>query len=108
LPEALVTSAISGVYTDKDSTAIKGYLDLAVRELELYAKQPFIGGRKPQFVYFGGGTPSYLSESQLEDLTNRMKAILPWDAAEEVTFECEPGTLSDHKLKTIREWVSLG
>jgi len=91
------------VYTDKDSSAIKAYLDLAVRELELYGKHPFIGGRKPQFVYFGGGTPSYLSESQLEDLTKRMKAILPWDAAEEVTFECEPGTLSDHKLKTIRE-----
>ena len=32
-----------------------------------------------------------------------MKAILPWDAAEEVTFECEPGTLTDHKLKAIRE-----
>src|ERR1700746_3466392 len=32
-----------------------------------------------------------------------MKALLPWDEAEEVTFECEPGTLSDHKLKTIRE-----
>jgi oxygen-independent coproporphyrinogen-3 oxidase len=76
---------------------------LAVRELELYAAQPFVGGRKPQFVYFGGGTPSYLSESQLQNLTGRMKAILPWDEAEEVTFECEPGTLSDHKLKTIRE-----
>lgn len=91
------------VYTDKDSSAIKAYLDLAVRELELYGQKPFIGGRKPQFIYFGGGTPSYLSESQLLDLTNRMKGILPWDAAEEVTFECEPGTLSDHKLKTIRE-----
>jgi oxygen-independent coproporphyrinogen-3 oxidase len=91
------------VYTDKDSSAIKAYLDLAIRELELYGSQPFIGGRKPQFIYFGGGTPSYLSESQLQDLTNRMKAVLPWDAAEEVTFECEPGTLSDHKLKTIRE-----
>jgi oxygen-independent coproporphyrinogen III oxidase len=91
------------VYTDKDSSAIKAYLDLAVRELELYARRPFIGGRKPQFIYFGGGTPSYLSEGQLLDLTNRMKAILPWDAAEEITFECEPGTLSDHKLKTIRE-----
>jgi oxygen-independent coproporphyrinogen-3 oxidase len=91
------------VYTDKDSSAIKAYLDLAVRELELYGQKPFIGGRKPQFIYFGGGTPSYLSEGQLLDLTNRMKAILPWDAAEEVTFECEPGTLSDHKLKTIRE-----
>ena len=91
------------VYTDKDSSAIKAYLDLAVRELELYGQKPFIGGRKPQFIYFGGGTPSYLSEAQLLDLTNRMKSILPWDAAEEVTFECEPGTLSDHKLKTIRE-----
>jgi coproporphyrinogen III oxidase-like Fe-S oxidoreductase len=91
------------VYTDKDSTAIKAYLDLAIRELELYAAHPFIGGRTPQFVYFGGGTPSYLSESQLQALTDRMKAILPWDQAEEVTFECEPGTLSDHKLKVIRE-----
>ncbi|HLH57322.1 MAG TPA: coproporphyrinogen-III oxidase family protein [Verrucomicrobiae bacterium] len=91
------------VYTDKDSSAIKAYLDLAVRELELYAQRPFIGGRKPQFVYFGGGTPSYLSETQLRDLADRMKAILPWDTADEVTFECEPGTLTDHKLKTIRD-----
>ena len=91
------------VYTDKDSTAIKRYLDLAIRELELYEAKPFIGGRKPQFVYFGGGTPSYLSESQLQNLMARMQAILPWDEAREITFECEPGTLSDHKLKVLRE-----
>ena len=91
------------VYTDKDATAIKAYLDLAIRELQLYTAQPFIGGRKPQFIYFGGGTPSFLSESQLQHLTGEMKALLPWDTAEEVTFECEPGTLSDHKLKSIRE-----
>lgn len=91
------------VYTDKDATAIKAYLDLAIRELQLYTTQRFIGGRKPQFIYFGGGTPSFLSESQLQHLTGEMKALLPWDEAEEVTFECEPGTLSDHKLKTIRE-----
>jgi len=91
------------VYTDKDATAIKAYLDLAIRELKLYGAQPFIGGRRPQFVYFGGGTPSYLSESQLEHLAKEMKAVLPWDQAEEVTFECEPGTLTDHKLKTIRD-----
>lgn len=91
------------VYTDKDATAIKAYLDLAIRELQLYGSRPFIGGRKPQFIYFGGGTPSYLSEAQLLHLTEQMKAVLPWDQAEEVTFECEPGTLTDHKLKTIRE-----
>jgi len=91
------------VYTDKDSAAIKAYLDLALAELKLYASRPFINERKPQFVYFGGGTPSYLSESQLKFLTDEMKSILPWTEAQEVTFECEPGTLSDHKLKTIRE-----
>ena len=41
-----------------------------------------------------------------------MKALLPWDEVEEVTFECEPGTLTDHKLKAIREMgvtrLSLG
>ncbi len=91
------------VYTDKDAMAIKAYLDLAIRELELYGRRAFIGGRKPQFIYFGGGTPSFLSESQLQYLAEGMQKVLPWDAAEEVTFECEPGTLSDHKLKRIRE-----
>jgi putative oxygen-independent coproporphyrinogen III oxidase len=100
------------VYTDKDSGAIKAYLDAVLQELSLYAGKPFVGGRKPNFVYFGGGTPSYLSENQLRHLTSEMKRLLPWDEAEEVTFECEPGTLSDHKLKAIREMgvtrLSLG
>jgi oxygen-independent coproporphyrinogen-3 oxidase len=91
------------VYTDKDSAAIRGYLDAMLRELSFYAGQPFVAGRKPSFVYFGGGTPSYLSPDQLKHLTEGMKAQLPWDEVEEVTFECEPGTLTDHKLKTIRD-----
>src|SRR6266496_4471476 len=91
------------VYTDKDSAAIRGYLEGVLRELTIYAKKPFVGGRKPNFVYFGGGTPSYLSVDQLRHLTDGMKGLLPWDEAEEVTFECEPGTLTDHKLKAIRE-----
>ncbi len=91
------------VYTDKDSAAIKGYIDAVLKELSIYAGKPFIGGRKPNFIYFGGGTPSFLSVDQLKHLTNGMKSMLPWDEAEEVTFECEPGTLTDHKLKAIRE-----
>jgi oxygen-independent coproporphyrinogen III oxidase len=100
------------VYTDKDATAIRGYIAAALKELALYASQPFVGGRKPSFVYFGGGTPSYLSVDQLRQLTDGMKAILPWDDVEEVTFECEPGTLTDHKLQGLREMgvtrLSLG
>ena len=90
------------VYTDKDSIQIKAYLDAALRELELYAALPFMGGRKTNFIYFGGGTPSYLSSDQLKTLTQGMQALLPWDEAEEITFECEPGTLTEHKLEVIR------
>ncbi|HEY3897237.1 MAG TPA: coproporphyrinogen-III oxidase family protein [Chthoniobacter sp.] len=91
------------VYTDKNSDEIKRYLDAGIAELEIYAKSPLIRGRKPKFVYFGGGTPSYLSVSQLKSLTDRMKELLPWDEAEEVTFEAEPGTLNEAKLSAIRE-----
>ena len=62
-----------------------------------------MGGRPFRFVYFGGGTPSFLSSRQLERLVDRLRANVSWDAAEEVTFECEPGTLSEAKIKTLRE-----
>ncbi|MGA2751453.1 MAG: coproporphyrinogen-III oxidase family protein [Verrucomicrobiota bacterium] len=91
------------VYTDKDSAAIRGYIDAALEELALYAGQPVIAGRKANFVYFGGGTPSYLSVDQLQHLTAGMKRLISWEEAEEVTFECEPGTLTSHKLKAIRD-----
>ncbi len=91
------------VYTDKDSAQIRAYIDAVLRELTAYAGKPCISGRRPKFIYFGGGTPSYLSPDQLKFLTDGMKALLPWDEAEEVTFEAEPGTLTDHKLKAIRD-----
>src|SRR5216117_1284033 len=46
------------VYTDKDSAAIRSYIEAVLQEFRLYAGKPFVGGRKPNFVYFGGGTPS--------------------------------------------------
>jgi oxygen-independent coproporphyrinogen-3 oxidase len=100
------------VYTDKNAEDIRGYLDTLLQELTRYASKPVIGGRKPKFIYFGGGTPSYLSPDQLAFLTKGMKELLPWDEAEEITFEGEPGTLTDHKLRAIREMgvtrLSLG
>ena len=91
------------VYTEKNAQEIASYLDAGMRELEIYARAPFINERKPSFVYFGGGTPSYLSVKQLQMLTDRMKELLPWDEAEEVAFEAEPGTLTEAKLTALRE-----
>jgi oxygen-independent coproporphyrinogen-3 oxidase len=91
------------VYTDKNATEVESYLDTALRELELYADKAFLGGRRPAFIYFGGGTPSYISSRQLTRLVSGMKRILPWDRAEEIAFECEPGTLTEGKLQAIRD-----
>ncbi|HLY18536.1 MAG TPA: coproporphyrinogen-III oxidase family protein [Bryobacteraceae bacterium] len=91
------------VYTDKNHAEVEGYLDTLIQELTLYSKKAFIGGRKPRFIYFGGGTPSYISSHQLSTLVERMKRLLPWDEAEEVAFECEPGTLTEGKLRVIRD-----
>src|SRR5215470_17035220 len=73
------------VYTDKDASQIERYLDATIQELTLYSQKPFLGGRKPKFVYFGGGTPSYISSRQLSRMVGAMKSVLPWDEAEEIT-----------------------
>jgi oxygen-independent coproporphyrinogen-3 oxidase len=100
------------VYTDKNARDVETYLDALVKEVELYGRMPVVDGRSLQYVYFGGGTPSYLSAAQLRGLTERLKQFLPWDRAEEVTFECEPGTLQQHKLEALKEMgvtrLSLG
>ena len=91
------------VFTDNKASDIERYVAGLSREIELVSKLPVMGGRPFRFVYFGGGTPSFLSPRQLTSLVNRLRANIRWDEAEEVTFECEPGTLSEVKLKTLRD-----
>ncbi|HEX5719445.1 MAG TPA: coproporphyrinogen-III oxidase family protein [Thermoanaerobaculia bacterium] len=90
------------VYTDKDAGEIGAYLDALASEVEMFARKPAVAGRPLKFVYFGGGTPSYISVRQLEGLVSRIQAVMPWAGAEEITFECEPGTLTHSKLEAIR------
>lgn len=91
------------VFTEKNSNEIETYVAALSTEIELVSKLPVMGERPFRFVYFGGGTPSFLSAKQLTSLVDRLRANINWDKAEEVTFECEPGTLAEPKIKTIKE-----
>jgi oxygen-independent coproporphyrinogen-3 oxidase len=91
------------VFTDKNAAEIETYVSALCREIELVSRLPVMGGRPFRFVYFGGGTPSFLSSKQLRSLVDRLRANINWDQAEEVTFECEPGTLQENKLETLKE-----
>ncbi|MEJ2086206.1 MAG: coproporphyrinogen-III oxidase family protein [Acidobacteriota bacterium] len=90
------------VFTDKNSDEIGRYLDALASEIEQLSGQPAIRGRSPKFVYFGGGTPSFISSKHLKTLVDRVKTAVPWTGVEEITFECEPGTLTHAKLEAIR------
>ncbi len=100
------------VYTNQNAKDIENYVQALLKEVALISEQSAVQGRGLRFVYFGGGTPSYLSSRQLLSLRERLHEHISWDSAEEVTFECEPGTLSLDKVKTLKEIgitrVSLG
>lgn len=91
------------VYTDVQAKAIQDYVDTLAHEVAMIAEKPAVQGREFRFVYFGGGTPSFLSERQLLGLVEKLRTSIRWDNADEVTFECEPGTLSQPKLEAIKE-----
>jgi oxygen-independent coproporphyrinogen-3 oxidase len=90
------------VYTDKNASEIEVYLDALIKENELYSRMPAFQRRQLRFVYFGGGTPSYISDKQLRYLVEGLNRHVSWSNAEEVTFECEPGTLQKSKLETLK------
>lgn len=100
------------VYTQQNADTIKNYVDALDKELTLLKDKRGLSNRSLQFVYFGGGTPSYLSARQLHLLRERLSDSVSWDNAQEVTFECEPGTLSLEKVQTLKEIgitrISLG
>src|SRR5437868_8005916 len=56
------------VYTDKNARDVEVYTEALLKEVELYSRFPIVGGRPFKYVYFGGGTPSYLSSAQLRHL----------------------------------------
>ena len=91
------------VYTDKNASEIEIYLDALIKENELYSRTPAFQGRQLRFAYFGGGTPSYISDRQLRYLVNGLNKHVTWQNAEEVTFECEPGTIQKAKLETLKD-----
>jgi oxygen-independent coproporphyrinogen-3 oxidase len=53
-------------------------------------------------IYFGGGTPSLLSASQIYELLNVIHDHYPVHGDAEITLEANPGTINTGYLKSIR------
>ncbi|WP_091738048.1 coproporphyrinogen III oxidase [Marininema mesophilum] len=63
-------------------------------------------GRRVTTIYFGGGTPTSITASQLEALFIQMKKYIPdYDQVRELTVEAgRPDTLDVEKLDLLKRW----
>ena len=77
----------------------RDYLDALKREIASLPKGEL------KTVYFGGGTPSLLSESELSSIFDAISSRFTLKPHAEVSLECNPATASAEKLSAFR---SLG
>jgi len=83
----------------KDKTVATPYVHQVVAEMDLLAEAH---GRLVTQVHWGGGTPTYLSESQITELATAMASrfAIPNDA--EMSVEIDPRVTSRSKLAALR------
>jgi oxygen-independent coproporphyrinogen-3 oxidase len=80
---------------------VRRYLDSLAREMELHAEQKSLTGRRLDTVYFGGGTPTTLSVSQLLDILRQIRDLFSVNAAAEISVEAHPDTVTVEGLRML-------
>jgi len=90
-------------YCDFYSTqGLKGIDELVKCEiLELITRKNYLGGDVVRSIYFGGGTPSLLSKSQISSLLQSVRTCFDVTDDCEITFEANPDDLSEEYLKNL-------
>lgn len=81
----------------------ENYADLVVREIEQYAKIPYIKTTTFDAVYFGGGTPTTLTGEALSKILKSLKGSLNFTDDAEFTIETTVTELTEDKMKTLIE-----
>jgi oxygen-independent coproporphyrinogen-3 oxidase len=69
---------------------------------DLQSALPLIWGRPVISVFFGGGTPSLLSPSAIDELIAAFRALAMLSPEAEITLEANPGTVEAEKFAGFR------
>jgi oxygen-independent coproporphyrinogen-3 oxidase len=76
------------------------YLRYLGREVELQV-QYFGRGHSVSQLHFGGGTPTFLSDTELEDLMSMIRRNFNLVPGGEYSIEVDPRTVTDDRLRTL-------
>jgi oxygen-independent coproporphyrinogen III oxidase len=92
-----------------DSSQTQRFCEAMLQEIEMAAEQHPL---KLQTIFFGGGTPTALTRTQLEFLLGGMRERLDLSELTEWTVEANPGSVSPRKAALLRRMgvtrISLG
>ncbi len=87
----------------RDRSKAVTYLSYLKREIEMQGKL-FAGMNQVEQLHFGGGTPTFLSDQQMDDLMAHLRRSFQFasDAIGEYSIEVDPRTVSPERIHTLR------
>lgn len=99
-------------YSSTDTSYSNEFIRSLKKEIDL--NKDIINNKikKLRSVYFGGGNPSSLEYRDIERIILLFYSIKKFDDLDEITFEANPSSLTEDKIKLIRDYginrISLG
>ncbi|MBD3647466.1 MAG: radical SAM protein, partial [Pseudomonadales bacterium] len=87
----------------RDKTRADAYLKLLYREIE--AKARLLAGRSVSQLHWGGGTPTFLSDEQVQALMDKTREHFDlWSDEEgEFSIEIDPRTVDSDRIEALRK-----
>lgn len=70
--------------------------------MEIDNRINYLPNKTIETIYFGGGTPSLLSEKEIFQILEKLYKLYNVSNNAEITLECNPDDLSDEKLKELK------
>jgi oxygen-independent coproporphyrinogen-3 oxidase len=97
----------------KNRSKAETYLTYLKREIDMQGRL-FAGMNQVEQLHFGGGTPTYLSDTQMGDLMTHLRRWFRFatDEVGEYSIEIDPRTVTETRIHTLRTQgfnrISLG
>lgn len=80
----------------------EAYVDRLCEEIQWYGRMEKYRRRPVTSLFLGGGTPSLLSEEQIQKIMFKLRDCFDLKRGAEITIEANPGTLTPGKLRCMR------
>ena len=86
----------------RNQDRVDRYMEMLYREIEMQSEL-FDKGRKIEQLHFGGGTPTYLENNQLDDLMAKLRDAFTFDESDnrEFSIEVDPRTVDEDGIRHL-------